>query len=72
MTRHPTVAGQPLRLDLLSPANRSVQVTQDLPGFWAGSYADVAKDMRARYPRHPWPVDPTQADPTLRAKRRKD
>ncbi|WP_375262719.1 ATP-dependent helicase HrpB [Palleronia sp.] len=72
MTRHPTVAGRPLKLTLLSPANRPVQVTQDLPGFWAGSYADVAKDMRARYPRHPWPDDPTQADPTLRAKRRKD
>ncbi|SPJ24889.1 ATP-dependent helicase HrpB [Palleronia abyssalis] len=72
MTRHPTIAGTPLKLSLLSPAGRPVQVTQDLPGFWAGSYADVAKDMRARYPRHPWPEDPTQADPTLRAKRRKD
>ena len=71
MDRHPVVAGRPLRLVLLSPAGRPVQVTQDLPGFWAGSYADVAKDMRARYPRHPWPDDPTQADPTLRAKRRK-
>jgi ATP-dependent helicase HrpB len=47
-----------------------VQVTMDLPGFWASSYADVRKDMRGRYPRHPWPEDPTQADPTLRAKRR--
>ncbi|WP_085852927.1 ATP-dependent helicase HrpB [Palleronia marisminoris] len=72
MTSHPTVAGRPLKLTLLSPAQRPVQVTQDLPGFWAGSYADVAKDMRARYPRHPWPEDPTQADPTLRAKKRKD
>ncbi|WP_415836482.1 ATP-dependent helicase C-terminal domain-containing protein, partial [Palleronia rufa] len=70
MTRHPVVAGRPLRLSLLSPAGRPVQVTQDLPGFWAGSYADVAKDMRARYPRHPWPEDPGRADPTLRAKRR--
>ncbi len=67
---HPTVAGQPLRVTLLSPAQRPVQTTQDLPGFWAGSYADVRKDMRARYPKHPWPDDPTQADPTLRAKRR--
>jgi ATP-dependent helicase HrpB len=40
------------------------------PGFWAGSYADVRKDMRAQYPRHPWPEDPTTADPTLRAKPR--
>jgi len=67
---HPSVAGQPLRVTLLSPAGRPVQTTMDLPGFWAGSYADVRKDMRARYPRHPWPEDPTQADPTLRAKRK--
>ncbi len=69
-TRHPMIAGQPLQITLLSPAQRPVQVTTDLPGFWAGSYADVRKDMRARYPRHPWPEDPTQADPTLRAKPR--
>ena len=69
-TTHPTVAGQPLRVTLLSPARRPVQTTMDLPGFWAGSYADVRKDMRARYPKHPWPEDPTQADPTLRAKPR--
>lgn len=67
---HPTVGTQPLKVTLLSPANRPVQTTMDLPGFWAGSYADVRKDMRARYPRHPWPEDPTQADPTLRAKPR--
>jgi len=70
MTTHPTVAGQPLKLTLLSPAGRPVQVTDDLPGFWDGSYEDVRKDMRARYPKHPWPEDPRAADPTLRAKRR--
>jgi len=70
-TTHPRAGGQPLRVTLLSPAGRPVQTTMDLPGFWAGSYADVRKDMRARYPRHPWPEDPTQADPTLRAKHRK-
>ncbi|MEX0283753.1 MAG: ATP-dependent helicase HrpB [Paracoccaceae bacterium] len=70
VTRHPEAAGVPLKITLLSPAQRPVQVTRDLPGFWAGSYADVRKDMRARYPKHPWPEDPTQADPTLRAKRR--
>jgi ATP-dependent helicase HrpB len=65
------VARRPLRVTLLSPAGRPVQTTMDLPGFWAGSYADVRKDMRAQYPKHPWPEDPTQADPTLRAKARR-
>lgn len=67
---HPMVGKTPLRVTLLSPAQRPVQTTMDLPGFWAGSYADVRKDMRAAYPKHPWPDDPTEADPTLRAKRR--
>jgi ATP-dependent helicase HrpB len=69
-TSHPTVAGRRLCVTLLSPAGRPLQTTMDLPGFWARSYADVRKDMRGQYPRHPWPEDPTQADPTLRAKRR--
>ncbi|SDW32740.1 ATP-dependent helicase HrpB [Roseicitreum antarcticum] len=71
-TTHPTIgpARLPLRITLLSPAGRPVQVTTDVPGFWANSYADVRKDMRGAYPRHPWPEDPTQADPTLRAKPR--
>ena len=69
-TTHPTVGRTPLRVTLLSPAGRPVQTTMDLPGFWASSYADVRKDMRGRYPKHPWPEDPTVADPTLRAKRR--
>lgn len=71
VTQHPQVAGTPVQFTLLSPAHRPIQVTEDLPGFWASSYADVRKDMRGRYPRHPWPEDPTQADPTLRAKPRK-
>ncbi|MBX7247867.1 MAG: ATP-dependent helicase HrpB [Caulobacteraceae bacterium] len=70
LTRHPTVAGQPLTLALLSPARRPVQLTRDLPAFWKGSWADVRKDMRGRYPKHPWPEDPTQAPPTTRAKPR--
>ncbi|WP_092363077.1 ATP-dependent helicase HrpB [Cribrihabitans marinus] len=71
VTRHPVVAGVPLKVTLLSPAQRPIQITRDLPGFWAGSYADVRKDMRAQYPKHPWPEDPTKADPTLRAKPRR-
>ena len=70
-TRHPTVAGRPLRVTFLSPGQKPIQTTMDVPGFWASSYGDVRKDMRGRYPRHPWPDDPTQADPTLRAKPRK-
>ncbi|MBY6004272.1 ATP-dependent helicase HrpB [Salipiger bermudensis] len=67
---HPMVGRRPLRVTLLSPARRPVQTTMDLPGFWDGSYADVRKDMKAQYPKHPWPEDPRQADPTLRAKPR--
>jgi ATP-dependent helicase HrpB len=70
-TAHPMVGKQPLRVTLLSPAGRPVQTTLDIPGFWASSYADVRRDMRGRYPRHPWPKDPSQADPTLRVKPRK-
>ena len=70
VTRHPMVGDTPLRITLLSPGQKPVQVTQDIVGFWASSYADVRRDMRGRYPRHPWPEDPTQADPTLRAKPR--
>ena len=69
---HPTVANGrlPLTLVLLSPAHRPIQTTRDLPGFWRGSWKDVAKDMRGRYPRHPWPDDPAGAQPTTRAKSR--
>ena len=70
-TSHPMIGDHPLKVTLLSPAHRPIQVTTDIPGFWTGSYGDVRKDMRAQYPKHPWPEDPTQADPTLRAKPRK-
>lgn len=72
VTTHPAVGpkGLPLRITLLSPGGKPVQVTMDLPGFWTNSYADVRKDMRGRYPRHPWPENPREADPTLRAKPR--
>jgi ATP-dependent helicase HrpB len=60
----------PLTLHLLSPAHRPVQVTRDLAGFWARSYFDVRKDLRGRYPKHHWPENPLEAQPTARAKRR--
>lgn len=60
----------PLVLHLLSPAGRPVQVTEDLAGFWASSYHLVKKDLRGRYPKHYWPDDPLQAEPTSRAKAR--
>jgi ATP-dependent helicase HrpB len=69
--QHPTVANGkvPLTLAITSPAGRPIQTTKDLPGFWAGSWRDVAKDMRGRYPKHPWPDDPASAAPTLKSKR---
>ncbi len=70
LTKHPTIAnGQmPLLIILLSPAHRPIQMTQDIPGFWRGSWADVAKDLKGRYPRHFWPDDPAAAKSTSRAK----
>jgi ATP-dependent helicase HrpB len=69
--QHPMLAnGQvPLILAITSPGGRPIQTTKDLPGFWSGSWRDVAKEMRGRYPKHPWPDDPASAAPTLRTKR---
>ncbi len=71
LARHPMVADGrvPLTLRLTSPAGRPIQVTKDLPGFWAGSWAEVKKELKGRYPKHPWPDNPLDAPPTLRAKR---
>ena len=73
LNQHPSVCdGQiPLTLELLSPAQRPIQITRDLPGFWKGSWSDVKADMKGRYPKHPWPDDPTVAEATRRAKPRK-
>lgn len=65
LATHPTVAGGalPLVVHLLSPADRPIQVTTDLPGFWRGSWSDVRSDLRGRYPKHAWPEDPATAPP---------
>ena len=72
LAQTPTIADGRVRLKLhlLSPARRPIQVTSDLGGFWAGSYKAVRADLRGRYPRHPWPENPLEAPPTARAKPR--
>jgi ATP-dependent helicase HrpB len=58
----------PVTLHLLSPAQRPIQVTQDLRGFWERTYAEVKKELKGRYPKHPWPDDPWTATPTRRTR----
>jgi ATP-dependent helicase HrpB len=67
----PEICGIPLLLHLLSPAGRPVQVTRDLDGFWDRAYPDVKKELSGRYPKHYWPENPREAEPTARAKPRK-
>jgi len=68
---HPMLGGKiPLTFHLLSPAHRPIQTTKNLPAFWQGSWAEVRRDMRGQYPKHPWPENPLEAPPTRRAKPR--
>lgn len=69
--QNPSVANGrvPLVLELLSPAQRPLQITRDLAGFWQGAYRDVQKEMKGRYPKHAWPDDPASAVPTRRTKK---
>jgi len=70
LDRHPTFGQppQPLLLKLTSPAGRPIQSTRDLPGFWRGSWRDVVRDMKGRYPKHRWPDQPWTEDPGLKTK----
>jgi len=61
---------EPVRLALLAPNGRPVQTTRDLRSFWNTTYAEVRKELRGRYPKHPWPEDPWTATPTARTKRK--
>ena len=68
LDHHPMIGNTPLLLKLTSPAGRPIQSTRNLPGFWRGSWADVAKDMRGRYPKHRWPDEPWTEKPSLKTK----
>ncbi len=70
LDQHPHIGrkGMPITFELLSPAQRPIQTTRDIGGFWRGSWADVRRDMKGRYPKHVWPEEPQHAEPTRRAK----
>jgi len=65
---HPMIGDTPLLLQLTSPAGRPIQATRDLPGFWRGSWRDVVRDMKGRYPKHRWPEEPWTEAPSLKTK----
>ena len=70
LKEHPMLpGGKKITLQLCSPANRPIQITQDIVGFWKGSYVEVAKEMRGRYPKHYWPDDPANAQATTKTKK---
>jgi len=69
LAESPTIAGKKVLFHLLSPAGRELAVTDDLKSFWDGPYQGVRKDMRGRYPKHPWPEDPWSATATKKTKR---
>jgi ATP-dependent helicase HrpB len=73
LDEHPTIVNGelPLMLELLSPAMRPIQLTSDLPGLWRGSWPQIRREMRGRYPKHVWPENPERATPTTRAKARR-
>lgn len=68
LERHPMIGATPLLLKLTSPAGRPIQATRDLPGFWRGSWADVRKEMKGRYPKHRWPDEPWAERPSLKTR----
>ena len=68
LDQHPMIGTVPLLLKLTSPAGRPIQSTRDLPAFWRGSWADVCKDMKGRYPKHRWPDEPWTEKPSLKTK----
>lgn len=68
LERHPMIGTTPLLLKLTSPAGRPIQSTRDLPGFWRGSWGDVRKEMKGRYPKHRWPEQPWAEKPSLKTK----
>ena len=69
LERHPMIGDTPLLLKLTSPAGRPIQATRDLPGFWRGSWAEVRKEMKGRYPRHRWPEEPWAEKPSLKTRK---
>ena len=73
MAETPRVAGErvPVRVHLLGPNYRPVQITDDLQSFWKTTYFQVRKDLRVRYPRHSWPEDPLTAKPEAKGRRRR-